>query len=120
MSFIGEIKMTRWLLAFSLLAFATASAYADDASKSSASSTAAFDKADQNHDGKLTREEFDAAVKNAGGPKSSSSATGSSTSSSSSWDFSSADKDHDGHVSRQEWDDMTKGGSSSSAASRSK
>ena len=103
-----------WLLAFSLAAFAAAPAYADETS-----TTAAFDKADQNHDGKLSRQEYDAAVKNVGGPKSSSSATGGSASSSSSWDFSNADKNHDGYVSRQEWDDLNRSGASSSAASSS-
>ncbi|HEY3075956.1 MAG TPA: EF-hand domain-containing protein [Burkholderiales bacterium] len=114
-----------WVLAFSLLAFATASAYANDASKKSApsgstsSSTQALDfsKADTNHDGKLSRQEFDAAVKGAGSAKGASGASGGSAASASSrWDFGKADTNHDGSLSRQEFDAMMKTSGSSAAS----
>lgn len=78
------------LFGFSLAAFAATSVYAsgtshDKSSSASSGSTSAtvpisklnFDKADTNHDGKLSREEYNAMLKNAGG---SSASAGSSTS----------------------------------------
>lgn len=106
-----------WLLAFSLVAFASVSAYAG--SSASASPTLDFTKADANHDGKVSRAEFDAAVKSANEGATSASG-GSSSSSHTNWNFEAADKNHDGSLSRQEFDDLTKSaGSSSSAASSS-
>ena len=112
----------RWLIAFSLLAFAGASAYANDTSKHKGATGASldFNKADTNHDGKLSRQEFDAAVKSAGGAKSSAASGGSSASTTQRWDFAKADTNHDGSLSRQEFDAMTKGASAPRANSKSK
>jgi hypothetical protein len=84
------------LLAFSLVAFATASAYANDTAKSKSSATGGsssaaasqsldFGSADTNHDGKLSRAEWDAAMKQS---NKSAASSGSSASAGSKLDFS--------------------------------
>lgn len=113
-----------WLLAFSLVALAAGSAYANDTTKSKhssatgASSAAAsqsldFSKADKNHDGKLSRSEWASAMKQS---NKSAASGGSSASAGSKADFSKLDKNHDGSISRQEFDAGMKGSSASSSA----
>src|ERR1051325_37322 len=104
------------LLAFSLVAFAPASAYANDTAKSKSSATGGsssaaasqsldFSKADTNHDGKLSRAEWDAAMKQSNKSAASGGTSGgSSASAGSKLDFSKLDTNHDGSLSRQEFD----------------
>jgi len=81
------MQLKSLVLGMSLVAFACASAYANDASKNKSDSQA----------------------------KPSSSQTSSTKSSSARFDFDKADKNKDGQLSRAEFDAMTHGGSSASA-----
>jgi hypothetical protein len=91
-------------VAFSLLAFASVSAFADDAKKDQTGSQA-----------KPSMSQSDSKASGSASAGGSSSARGATR-----LDFDKADKDHDGKLSRAEFDAMLKGDASASAGASTK
>ncbi len=93
-------------VAFSLLAFASVSAFADDAKKDQTSSA--------------TKPSSSQSSTKSSGSASSGGSTSAKSSGATRLDFDKADKDHDGKLSRAEFDAMLKGDASASAGASAK